>query len=74
MPIEAFRALVTAALRCHLGHRSPAMPTRSEGGAGGGMAMVSVGRREGYLETRLGDLARIAQRGREAGATHVIRC
>ena len=71
-PIEAFRALVTAALRRHLGHRSPALPIRSKGGADGGMAMVSVDRREGYLETRLGDLARMAQRGREAGATHVI--
>ncbi|MGH7152976.1 MAG: hypothetical protein ACREF3_03530 [Acetobacteraceae bacterium] len=37
----------------------------------GRITVVHCGRREGYVEQRLGDLAILIQRGRAAGATHV---
>ena len=70
LALDAFAGLVTAGLRRHLGHRSPEMATVTDA-APGRMTMIFCGRREGYLEERLGDLARLAQRGREAGATHI---
>ena len=69
-PIGAFAALVTAALRRHLGRRSPELaPT--EDAEPGRATFVFLGRREGYIEERLGDLARFVQRSRAAGATHL---
>ncbi len=35
------------------------------------MPIVFLGRREGYIEERLGDLARLIQHSRVAGATHI---
>ena len=69
MPIDAFAGLVTAALRRHLGRRSPALGPIAEPGHDGS-TIIHLGRREGYIEERLGALARLIQRSRAAGATH----
>jgi hypothetical protein len=69
VPIEAFAGLVTAAARRHLGHRSPALAT-VEDVQKGRLTVVLVGRAEGYIERRLGDLMSVVQRSRAAGATH----
>jgi len=68
-PIDAFAGLVTAALRRHLGRRSPERQPVTEPGDGRA-TFIPCGRREGYIEDRLGDLARLIQRSRAAGATH----
>jgi hypothetical protein len=68
--IDAFAGLVTAALRRHLGHRSPEIPTHADTGARRA-TIVHLGRREGYVEERLGDLARLVHRCRAIGATHI---
>ena len=69
-PIDIFAGLVTAALRRHLGQRSPGLPARVDVEKGRA-TIVFLGRREGYIEDRLGDLARLVQRSRAAGATHI---
>ena len=68
--IDAFAGLVTAALRRHLGHRSPEILPHAETGAVRA-TIIHLGRREGYVEERLGDLARLVQRCRAIGATHI---
>ena len=67
--IDVFSNLVTAAMRRHLGKRSPERAT-VEDNEPGRMTIVHVGRAEGYVERRLGDLARAIQRSRTIGATH----
>ena len=67
--IDVLSNLVTAAIRRHLGKRSPELPT-VEDKAPGRMTIVHIGRAEGYIERRLGDLARAIQRSRTIGATH----
>ena len=69
VPIEHFAALVTEAARRHLDHRSPALAT-IEDVQKGQLTVVLVGRPEGYIERRLGDLMSLIQRSRAAGATH----
>lgn len=69
-PIDSFAALVTAAHRRHLGRRSPELAPSTQAGEGK-MPIVFLGRREGYIEERLGDLARLIQHSRVAGATHI---
>jgi hypothetical protein len=70
VPIDAFAGLVTAAARRHLDRRSPALAT-VEDVQKGRLTVVLVGRPEGYIERRLGDLMALIQRGRAAGATHI---
>ena len=67
--IDVFSNLVTAAMCRHLGKRSPELP-RVEDSEPGRMTIVHSGRAEGYIERRLGDLARAIQRSRTIGATH----
>jgi len=69
-PLGSFAGLVTAALRRHLGQRSPERAPCAETGEGRA-TIVFLGWRKGYIEERLGDLARLIQRGRAAGATHI---
>ena len=69
VPIEHFAGLVTEAARRHLDHRSPALAT-VEDVQKGRLTVVLVGRSEGYIEHRLGDLMSLIQRSRAAGATH----
>lgn len=69
IPIEHFAGLVTEAARRHLGHRSPALGT-VEDLQKGRLTVVLVGRPEGYIERRLGDLMSLIQRSCAAGATH----
>ena len=69
VPIEHFAGLVTAAARRHLDHRSPALST-VEDAQKGQLTVVLVGRSEGYIERRLGDLMTLIQRSRAVGATH----
>ena len=69
MPINAFAGLVTAALRRRLDRRSPELETVTDA-APGRATFIFCGRREGYIEDRLGELARLIQRSRAAGATH----
>ena len=71
IPIDQFRGLITNALRRRLGKRSPALPVTEERSAGGA-TIAFLGRSEGYVERRLGDLAQMAARGRDAGATHIL--
>lgn len=70
LPIDAFANLVTAALRRHLDHRSPETEpvTVAEPGR---MTLIHCGRRPGYIEERLSDLAQLTQRSRSTGATHI---
>ena len=68
--LDAFSGLVTAALRRHLGQRSPEIAP-AEYAELGRMTMIHLGRSEGYIERRLGDLAGLVQRSRLAGATHI---
>ena len=70
VPIDHFAGLVTAAACRHLDHRSPALAT-VEDVQKGRLTVVLVGRTEGYIERRLGDLMALIQRGRAAGATHI---
>jgi len=70
LALDAFAGLVTAGLRRHLGRRSPELAEATNAGPGR-MTMIFCGRREGYIEERLGDLAGVVQRGREAGATQI---
>ena len=69
VPIEHFAGLVTEAGRRHLDHRSPALAT-VEDVQKGRLTVVFVGRSDGYIERRLGDLTTLIQRSRAAGATH----
>ena len=72
VPIEHFAGLVTEAARRHLDHRSPALAT-VEDVQKGRLTVVHVGRSDGYIERRLGDLMTLIQRSRAAGATHFGR-
>ena len=65
-PIAEFAALVTAALRRHLDHRSPELANRVDAQPGC-MTITHLGRPDGYIEERLGDLARLVQFGLSAG-------
>ena len=67
--IEHFAGLVTGAARRHLVHRSPALAT-VEDVEKGRLTVVLVGRPEGYIERRLGDLMTLIQQSRTVGATH----
>jgi hypothetical protein len=69
VPIDHFAGLVTAAARRDLDHRSPALAT-VEDVQKGRLTVVLVGRPEGYIERRVGDLMTLIQRSRAAGATH----
>ena len=69
VPIEHFAGLVTEAARRHLDRRSPARAT-VEDVQKGRVTVVFVGRSDGYIERRLGDLMTLIQRSRVAGATH----
>ena len=69
VPIEHFAGLVTEAARRHLDRRSPARAT-VEDAQKGRLTVVLVGRPDGYIERRLGDLMSLIQRSRAAGATH----
>lgn len=71
IPIDQFRGLITNALRRRLGKRSPALPVTEERSAGGA-TIAFLRRSEGYVERRLGDLARMAAHGRDAGATYIL--
>jgi hypothetical protein len=68
--IDAFAGLVTAALRRHLGRRSPELAPSAQAEEGRA-TIIFLGRREGYIEERLGDLARLVHRCRAIGATHI---
>ena len=69
MPIDSFANLVTAAMRRHLGSRSPELPA-VEDAQPGRMTMIYLGRDEGYIERKLSALAKAIQRSRTIGATH----
>ena len=70
LTLDAFAGLVTAALHRHLGQRSPEVAP-AEHAEPGKMTMIHLGRSEGYIERRLGDLAGLVQRSRLACATHI---
>ncbi len=67
--IDVSSNLVTAALRHHLGKRSPELPA-VEDSESGRMTIIHIGHNEGYMERKLGALMTAIQRGREIGATH----
>ncbi|MGO9234439.1 MAG: hypothetical protein ACLP4V_10335 [Methylocella sp.] len=70
LPLTAFANLVTEALRRHLDHRSPELPTMVEQEPGK-MTITHLGRPEGYIEQRLSELAALLRRSRDTGATHI---
>lgn len=70
LTIEAFAGLVTAALRRLLGRRSPERASIL-GAEPGKMPPIYLDRREGYIEERLRELARLVQHARGASATHI---
>jgi hypothetical protein len=68
--IDSFSGMVAAAVRRHLDRRSPAIaPTTDH--QPGRMTIHHCGRRGGYIESRLGDLARLVENARGDGATHI---
>jgi hypothetical protein len=69
--IDEFAELVRLALRRSLGTRSPAVESQELPQIDTGMTVIECGRAEGYIERRLYDLAMLAARAREAGATHI---
>jgi hypothetical protein len=69
MPIDAFSGLLSAALRRHLYQRSPELSVCVDAQPGR-ITLIDLGRPEGYIEQRLGELMRMVQTGRAAGATH----
>jgi len=70
LTLEAFSGFVTGALRRHLAQRSPEVAPAAHVEPGK-MTMIHLGRSEGYIERRLGDLAGLVQRSRHAGTTHI---
>ena len=70
LPIELISVLVTRTLRSRLGKRSPNIPSVIDTQPGT-MTLIRCGRRDGYLEERLRDLARLIQHCRTIGATHL---
>ena len=70
MPIDTFLNLTTAALRRHLDNRSPERELIVDV-VPGKMTIIHCTRREGYVVERLGDLAKLIQRSRAAGATYI---
>ena len=70
VPIDSFSDQIAAAVRAHLDQRTPAIPTIVDSQPGQ-MTIYHVGRRGGYIEERLGDLARLVQRARAVNATHI---
>lgn len=68
VPIEHFAGLVTEAARRHLDHRSPALAT-VEDVQKGRLTVVLVGRPEGYIERRLGDLMSLMTKPRRGSDT-----
>jgi hypothetical protein len=69
LPIEAFRNQLTAALRRRLNKRSPQLAP-AEQVEPGKVTVIFLGRAEGYVERRLGELMERVQRARVVGATH----
>lgn len=69
--IERVAGLVTAALRARLGRRSSELSAMSTPEPGR-MTLIFAERREGYVEEKLADLARLTQRSRAVGATHIV--
>ncbi len=69
MPIDLFGGLVAAALRRHLDQRSPELKTILDRQPGK-LSVVRCGRREGYIEERLRELATLVQQTRQFEATH----
>jgi hypothetical protein len=69
--IDEFAELVRTALRRSLGKRSPSLPSRKLPPIGAGATFIEGGRDEGYIERRLYELAMLAARAREVGATHI---
>ena len=69
LPIGLMSALVTRALRRRLDKRSVAIAPVIDAQPGT-MTLIRCGRRAGYVEERLGDLARLIQRSCAIGATH----
>jgi hypothetical protein len=69
--IEEFTELVQHALRRRLGRRSPALEPHELPRTRGSPLFIDCGREEGYLERRFYDLAMLAARAHEVGATHI---
>jgi hypothetical protein len=69
LAFEAFSGLVTAALRRHLGYRSPSLPAEDDVEPGK-MTVTFAGCAECYIERRLGELAVVIQRSRPFNPTH----
>jgi len=69
IPIAEFERWVTAATSRHLDTRSAPLEPFTDA-AEGYMTVFFLGRRGGYLEEKLGKLARLIQKSRAAGATH----
>jgi hypothetical protein len=68
--IDSFSEMLAAAVRAHLDRRSPAIaPTTDH--QPGRVTIHHCGRRGGYIESRLGDLARLVENARGDGATHI---
>jgi hypothetical protein len=68
--IDRFSDMLAATVRKHLDARSPAIPPMVDSEPGR-VTMHYPGRRGGYIESRLGDLARLVQRARAVNASHI---
>ena len=59
-----------ADLKARKGETSPGIATTIDAGPGR-MTMIHCGRRAGYVEEKLSQLAVVVQKGRDLGATHL---
>jgi hypothetical protein len=68
--IGVFTQIISNALRKHLNQKSP-LCKQVEIIETGKMTMIDMGRREGYIEAQIFELAKLAHRAKDAGATHI---
>jgi hypothetical protein len=68
--IGVFAQLISNTLRKHLNHKSP-LCEQVELIEPGKMTIIHMGRREGYIEEKIFELAKLAHRAKDAGATHI---
>ena len=71
IPVDEFIGKATQFLKQSIGKQSPAQPDQIDRRQGGG-AFIDAGKPEGYYQTAVMAMSKIARIGKARGATHVI--